>query len=84
MKRIIGLANNKAHDYSVSDYLPHNYVFYTETDDETTLVEICDTDLWNRIVHIEKPINEKFNDNDIFKLIELCEKVIEKEEIKGV
>lgn len=67
---IVTMANNKEVDYYDSVYLPYPYVFYTESDSESTYIEICDEINWDRIVHIEKPIDEKFTDEDVAELIE--------------
>lgn len=76
---IVDFANNQEHMYRDSNYLLHPFTFYTETDNETTLVEICDTMDWSRVVMIEKSIGVPFTDQDIFDLIETFENMQVKE-----
>lgn len=75
---IVDFANNQEHMYRDSNYLLQPFTFYTETTDTITMVEICDTMDWGRVVAIEKSIGIPFTDKDIDDLIDVFETTIEK------
>lgn len=71
---IVEMANNEQTDYRDSDYLSYPYVFFTDSDFENTYIEICDEINWDRVVYIEKPIGERFTDDDIKELLKMFDK----------
>lgn len=74
---ITEMAYNQKSGYS-SDPLPNGYVFYTETYDTTTRVEICEDKDWNEIFSIETDIAIPFTDDDISNLEDKLYKMLAK------